>query len=446
MRKKKKKQKGLSKISTFFLSKRIRPLVYSQSLNDWLKAWAMVKNKIPPHISTFDQLDQLLGLRDHLFADFVHNLDMELHNERLSNPEMITKRIELAQWVYTRFPEENEWTRCNFRGFEAEAVWDLGEKDKADQLFQKLTENYPNFPWGYIWWADQYWMSDWSYENQPDYEKAESLYRKASGIPNHDEQDTIQKRIDDMLDKKAHPQKREEIWKNRQRVKQKQQQKEIFKVGNSVKVKEGMPCPDMEDLIIGGWQGRVTEVYEYEGDSMLSIQWDSLTLQNIPGHYIIESEQEGWDWCNFNLLFEDVEPASPRDTESDVDRVYSELSFKYEYVHLGEEGLRIQKILGGVDSQSEWAAFRAWESYLKTTLKFPFDAEVSEAQDHGHLRQGNKVQVTKMLEVLEMYGIIVELRHQKRKYQHPLCDLEVLHKKSSNYQPLEDYCIWFANR
>ena len=209
-------------------------------------------------------------------------------------------------------------------------------------------------------------MSDWSYENQPDYEKAESLYRKALAIPNNDEQETIQKRMGDMLDEKAHPQKREEIWNNRQNIKQKRQQKAMYKVGASVKVKE--------------------------------------------------------------------------------DRVYSELSSQYGYAHLGEEGIRIQKVLEGVDSQSEWKAFRAWESYLKTKLKIPFDAQVSESQDYGHLRQGDKVQVTQMLGVVEMYGIIAELRYQKQKHQFPLCDLEALNKKSSNYQSLKDYCIWFANR
>jgi hypothetical protein len=35
-----------------------------------------------------------------------------------------------------------------------------------------------------------------------------------------------------------------------------------LKVGDSVKVKGGMQCPDLADLCIGGWQGRVSELGE----------------------------------------------------------------------------------------------------------------------------------------------------------------------------------------
>jgi len=34
----------------------------------------------------------------------------------------------------------------------------------------------------------------------------------------------------------------------------------------------------------------------------------------------------------------------------------------------------------------------------------------------------------------------------KKKPVFPLCDLTVVGKKSSNYQPIKDYCVWFANR
>lgn len=33
-----------------------------------------------------------------------------------------------------------------------------------------------------------------------------------------------------------------------------------FKVGDTIKVKEGIVCPDMQDLIISGWQGRISEI------------------------------------------------------------------------------------------------------------------------------------------------------------------------------------------
>ena len=35
--------------------------------------------------------------------------------------------------------------------------------------------------------------------------------------------------------------------------------------------------------------------------------------------------------------------------------------------------------------------------------------------------------------------------HDKKYFQIPLADLKALHKKSKNYQILDDYSIWYAN-
>ncbi|CAK8716278.1 hypothetical protein GMJAKD_05430 [Candidatus Electrothrix aarhusensis] len=45
----------------------------------------------------------------------------------------------------------------------------------------------------------------------------------------------------------------------------------------------------------------------------------------------------------------------------------------------------------------------------------------------------------------DIYGVLVLLRHGREKYEFPLCDLEVLDKSSPNYQPVQDYAVWFAN-
>ena len=74
-----------------------------------------------------------------------------------------------------------------------------------------------------------------------------------------------------------------------------------FKIGNSVRVNNGTLCPDVEDLNIGGWQGRVSEVTEEEV---------AKTVEKIHKIY-------SWSW-------------------------------------LGEEGLRIQKVFAGVDEEVRW--------------------------------------------------------------------------------------------
>ena len=92
-----------------------------------------------------------------------------------------------------------------------------------------------------------------------------------------------------------------------------------LEMGDSVKVNEGMMCPDLEDLCIETWQGKVSEAGKDEyGDSSICIRWDSITLKNLPGYFIEQSEEEGSDYTKMYLWQEDVGPVECRDTEEDA--------------------------------------------------------------------------------------------------------------------------------
>jgi hypothetical protein len=126
--------------------------------------------------------------------------------------------------------------------------------------------------------------------------------------------------------------------------------------------------------------------------------------------------------------------------------VVDELSKKYAWVYLGEEGHRINKVLAGVDPDDEMAVVETWEGHLKKNLAFPFKAEVAEYQERGPLQAGDRVTVKSIKDADDHYGVIVRLRCRRQQYYFPLCDLEVTDKHSPNYQVVRDYVIWFANR
>ncbi|XCN75504.1 MAG: hypothetical protein Q3M24_19620 [Candidatus Electrothrix aestuarii] len=100
-----------------------------------------------------------------------------------------------------------------------------------------------------------------------------------------------------------------------------------LQVGDSVVVKPNAEDPDL-DIIIGGWQGRITEIEEE--DNVIGIEWDSQTLRQMPDETIIQSEEEGLDWTKMYLLLEDVERTTPRDSENDVQEVIDLLTSKHE--------------------------------------------------------------------------------------------------------------------
>jgi hypothetical protein len=124
-------------------------------------------------------------------------------------------------------------------------------------------------------------------------------------------------------------------------------------------------------------------------------------------------------------------------TESTIEHVWD---------HLGPEGQRIQQILTGIDPDDEWNAFKVWNKHLQKVLQFPFEAEVFEPQEHGPLQDGDEVIVERIEDVVEEYGIIVQVKHEGISYQFPLGDLEAIDTKSPNHDFIQDYAVWFANR
>jgi tetratricopeptide (TPR) repeat protein len=201
------------------LSTQLGALMRSEAYEDWLHAWELLRDHTPAYITTFDALETLfhLDVQDCSVTEMLNELDMALHNEGLEDARLTATRVEVARWVYTHFTEESPLNRGNFRGYEAESLWELGQTEQAEALFQVLTETFPTFAWGYIWWGDQYWMSDWSYAHAPDYDRAASLYRQALAQPALEDRGDVQDRLDDLADERAHPEKREAIKQARLR-------------------------------------------------------------------------------------------------------------------------------------------------------------------------------------------------------------------------------------
>lgn len=212
----------------------------------------------------------------------------------------------------------------------------------------------------------------------------------------------------------------------------------------SVKVKPGVKDPDTGDDI-GGWQGRITDFGEDEGQRTVCIAWDSHTLKSMPEKAVTHAIREGVDWQSMFLLETEIEVAAPRDTPAEVEEVIDEIENRTVWLHLDDEG-RIQSILTGVDAEDTTALLIAWEQYLDKHLRFPFEAEVVELLERGRLRIGDRLQVTELSDSNDHHGLLVGGRRGQERFVFPLCDLEATDKKSPNYQPINDYVVWFANR
>jgi hypothetical protein len=54
--------------------------------------------------------------------------------------------------------------------------------EQGEKAFEALTREFPDWAWGYIGWADMYWLFRVNKDEVPlNYEKAETIYRMALG-------------------------------------------------------------------------------------------------------------------------------------------------------------------------------------------------------------------------------------------------------------------------
>lgn len=216
-----------------------------------------------------------------------------------------------------------------------------------------------------------------------------------------------------------------------------------FAIGAAVVVKAGLKEVET-GFDMSGWQGRVSDVDDE--NNLLTIEWDSITLRALPPAYIEQSEENGYGWEQYFLAPTDVTLTTVRDTEADVAAALVELQRLYTWVALGPEGKAIQAVLKEVDPADTVAAINTWEKHLHAVLRFPFKAVIAEFQEHGRLQAGDQVQVRKLAESNERYGLLVEIQSQHGIALFPLCDLEVANHKSSNYEHVQHYAVWYANR
>lgn len=219
----------------------------------------------------------------------------------------------------------------------------------------------------------------------------------------------------------------------------------IFNKGDSVIVIAGTKEPDFEELDIGGWQGRVLEIKlktKFQ-QPLILIEWDSLTLSNMPNWYILASEDQECNWQQIWLLQDELNKITPRDNESQTYKMQAVLCEKYKWNDYGEQGKRIFSNISTSKSDNE--SYSIWLKYLKSTLPFPWQAKIRLIDRHPLFNNGENVSLIDLKGFDDLYGILAEIKFKGKKYVIPICDLKLIDQNKKITQAHDDYLVWFSN-
>lgn len=222
-----------------------------------------------------------------------------------------------------------------------------------------------------------------------------------------------------------------------------------IKVGDGIKVKKGTKDPDFEDLLIEDWTGKVVEIieeYDDENIALISIKWDNSTLQKLPKKYVKECENLGLDWECMSLYVSDIELTSSDDEKPNMNQILLRLLGKSNIIAPNRYENKLKVIFQGVDIKNQWDCLMAWERHLKDNLKFPFEAKLTPNGNTWKHKQNKELIISKISSVDDKYGVIVGGKINNHEMDFPVSDIELLDSKSTNFEIIQDYNLWFSNR
>jgi len=218
-----------------------------------------------------------------------------------------------------------------------------------------------------------------------------------------------------------------------------------LKIGDFVKVKEGIKDPDFESQLMDNWQGKVIGIQT--ADNLVEIEWDVETLLSTPEKYLRKLIKEGYDYETMTLEVSVLERANRSDHSNQRKDAMSTLDAKLYWVELFEEeekSIKYGKLFHGINRDNYNEIYKRWAAYLSENLTFPIETIVVEAE-RGRIKNGAQIKLLAIDDYDDMYGILGIGKYAREAVSYPICNLEAIDKKSKNYELLRDYVIWFAN-
>ena len=152
----------------------------------WLEAWGHLKRNFKPEIRNIRDADAIYNFSKYIM-DWSQDLMMALWNAGL-----LLELIKICQELLKYFPDSSDLFIHNVLRYIGEALFALDQIEDGEEEFKNLVKRFPENPWGYIGWGDQY--SDFR-KNYFNFEKAKSLYLKGLEIDNS-KKETVSRRIE----------------------------------------------------------------------------------------------------------------------------------------------------------------------------------------------------------------------------------------------------------
>ena len=102
-----------------------------------------------------------------------------------------------------------------------------------------------------------------------------------------------------------------------------------FRIGDSVKMKDGVKDAEYEKWDLSGWQGWVIAAPKRGQRDTYQILWDSETFKNMPLDFIEQSNEDFDTWDIYYTVESELEATRARDTRQEAEKTAKAWRAKY---------------------------------------------------------------------------------------------------------------------
>ena len=156
----------------------------------WLSAWSDVLRLCDATgVRSVAEFDDRFPMTQSLY-NWSQDLEGSLWNAGLRDHGFLVARIAVCEEALRRFPHENQLMTENRRRALAETRFEVGETDKAEELFRTWLAADPRWGFGWVAWAVCH-FSPAGRDRPRDYVKAERLLREGYSTPGVRDRDAI---------------------------------------------------------------------------------------------------------------------------------------------------------------------------------------------------------------------------------------------------------------
>jgi len=200
----------------------------------WLRVWNDILNIMDSQkMKSINDFDKKFRGTQSVY-NWVQELEMELGNAALGDEKFLYERISLFEAFISRFPREDSLMIENMKRALAESYFEISEKGKTEELYTKWLEEDPQWGWGWIGWADCYWLIARKDKN---YDKAEEILKKGLAVSKVRDRRFILERLSTIYDETGRQREAEKIVSKMKSAEPVKQETEISTINNVLRVK-----------------------------------------------------------------------------------------------------------------------------------------------------------------------------------------------------------------